>query len=383
MLLSADEELLGLRQPALAHAQLGEGRHRRRSELGHVARVHVERALQGALRVLPPAAREEDVGVDRAARAVERRRLVLARELVHELAPLGRALPVAGARARGDQVAVRLARGCGRCGRDPPRPLPSPPRAVSSPHPDGRRSPLRARGCSPQRPRGRRRRSAARSPAPAARALRTPRRSRRGVPAPLRPSPVRSRGPTRPRLARRARASRGPRTPVRRRSADARPRRLCGPRRRSARCGRTPRRRARVRRLLRSRRRGTRAPDRARRAPRASPGRRGRTRTPPARCPTEPRRVRADRRRSGGLQGRCPSIHCRSRGSTTRREPAPRSGAQPRRATSALSVPPGPGRAHRRPRPPRSRDEDSSSARPPSSPDTSAARPRSMRADRV
>ena len=111
MLLSPDEELLCLRQPTLAHTQLREGRHRRRSELRHVARVHVERALQGALRVLPTAPREEDVGMDRAARPVERRCLVLARELVNELAPLGRALPVAGARARSDQVAVRLREG--------------------------------------------------------------------------------------------------------------------------------------------------------------------------------------------------------------------------------------------------------------------------------
>ena len=59
--------------------------------------------------------------MDRAARPVERCRLVLAGELVDELAPLGRTLPVARARARRDQVAVRLgervdvADAAGRC----------------------------------------------------------------------------------------------------------------------------------------------------------------------------------------------------------------------------------------------------------------------------
>ena len=63
--------------------------------------------------------------MNRAARSVERGCLVLSRELVHQLAPLGRALPIAGARARGDQIAVRLGEGVdvadatrrGRCHR--------------------------------------------------------------------------------------------------------------------------------------------------------------------------------------------------------------------------------------------------------------------------
>ena len=102
------EQLLGFGHPALQDAQLGERGERRCAHRRHVALVDLERVLQGALGVGPATRRHEHAGVDRAAGAEQRRRAVLARELVDELAPLRRALPVAGRGRRHDQVAVRL-----------------------------------------------------------------------------------------------------------------------------------------------------------------------------------------------------------------------------------------------------------------------------------
>ena len=89
-------------------AQLGQGGHRRRAHRRDVAVMRLQRGLQRLLGLRPAAAREEDVGVDRAAGADERHRAVLAREVVDELAPLRGALPVARAGGRHDQVAVGL-----------------------------------------------------------------------------------------------------------------------------------------------------------------------------------------------------------------------------------------------------------------------------------
>ena len=110
MLLAPGEQLLGFRQAALANAQLGHGGAGRGAELRDVVpRVCRERALQRLLGLRPAALGQEHVRVDRAARAEERRGRVRAREVLDQLAPLRRELPLAGVHAGRDQVAVRLA----------------------------------------------------------------------------------------------------------------------------------------------------------------------------------------------------------------------------------------------------------------------------------
>ena len=106
---AACEQLLGLRQAALADAQLRHRGDRRRAHHRHVTGVRRKRALQRALRLGPAAGGQQDVRVDGAAGAEQRRRVVLASEIVDELAPLRGAFPLARARARHDQVAVGLA----------------------------------------------------------------------------------------------------------------------------------------------------------------------------------------------------------------------------------------------------------------------------------
>ena len=109
VLFAPGEQLLGLRQAALADAQLRHRGHGRRAHRRDVAGVRRERALQCALRVGPAASGQQDVGVDRAAGAEQGDRIGPAGEVVDHLAPLRGALPLAGAGAGRDQVAVGLA----------------------------------------------------------------------------------------------------------------------------------------------------------------------------------------------------------------------------------------------------------------------------------
>ena len=70
-----------------------------------------QRALERLLGLAPAPGRHQHVGVDRAAGAEQRRGLVAAGEVVDQLAPFAGPLPVAGAGARLDQVAVGLREG--------------------------------------------------------------------------------------------------------------------------------------------------------------------------------------------------------------------------------------------------------------------------------
>jgi hypothetical protein len=109
MLVPFREQLLGLREAALADPEQRERRHRRQRHRRVATPVRVERILERRLGLAPAAARDQDVGVDGAADSEHHRDPALFREVIDERAPLARPLPVARRRAGDDQVAVRLA----------------------------------------------------------------------------------------------------------------------------------------------------------------------------------------------------------------------------------------------------------------------------------
>ena len=105
MCLTSGEELLRIGQPALPPAQISEPCERvadhRRS--GRLKSLHGRTEL--TLRLVPPALPAEHTGVVRSA-GVEQEDVVLAAELAHAGAPLGRSLVVPHPLARRDQVAT-------------------------------------------------------------------------------------------------------------------------------------------------------------------------------------------------------------------------------------------------------------------------------------
>ena len=125
---------LGLGQPALADAQLGQRGDGRRAHLRDVARVGGERGLQRVLGLRPAPGGQQHVGVDRSGtrRTAARCSCVRANSSTsshHSVA----ALPLAGARAGHDEVAVRLGERVDVAHAARRSPRPSPPRAAASP----------------------------------------------------------------------------------------------------------------------------------------------------------------------------------------------------------------------------------------------------------
>src|SRR6516165_1176750 len=108
MLLAPGQQTLRFGQASLPNPQRREPRDGRCGYGGAVTRLRFKRITERLLRVVPAPRGDEHVRMDRAAHAEERHDRVPGRVVLDVLAPLCRALPIAGVGARDDQVAVGL-----------------------------------------------------------------------------------------------------------------------------------------------------------------------------------------------------------------------------------------------------------------------------------
>jgi hypothetical protein len=107
MELELEEHRLGLAQPALPTAKLGQPKQRLRRQSRRMPREKTVRGLQLCLGAPPVAAPGQHSGVVGATDPEEGVHLVALAEVAHALAPLAGAIPVADPLAGVDQVAER------------------------------------------------------------------------------------------------------------------------------------------------------------------------------------------------------------------------------------------------------------------------------------